>query len=252
MSDELSPLMQKVVEASNRDRPGMIARLIRQRCHGSSNLPEIRSWNKAQITEAVIKAARDRSALSRRTLEDLHNKHPKLYPLPSTIDSLLGQYGWHNVLIETGLRSAKIEAVSSHIRVLGKPPEHDVVYFLDLLRRFGLRTKFLYLEARRRYPEVVPSYKQLLRVTGGMKTLHYLERLESCEDQLRALVGLMHDLGGRWPRKRLCRERVINRLFLERKFGGRVELEELCRELLPYYRDTVKTEIKTEKAEDAK
>jgi hypothetical protein len=234
MKTDISPLMKSVLTTAENKRPSVITRFLRQREHGKRSVPEIRSWKHSEVVEAVKKATAEsnKKTLSRHRLQELHNERPKEFPSPVTID-LMFEDGWKMILKEAGIGFSKSENPS--LRILSRPPR-DVLYFLDLYRRFGLQTKQLYLEARRKYPEVVPPYVALLRTIGGMEALTHLARLESNEDQIMTLVKLMNDLGGRWPRKRLCRQHAIDRGFLERKFGGKIELEEICRELLVFYR----------------
>jgi len=244
MTDDVSPLIQRVISTSSGGRPGLITRLLRMRLHGSKNVPEVRSWTKEEIADVLAELATKRVILTRRELQELHNKQPKRYPAPITIETIFNPDGWSTALVASGLKPARVEPLRTiGLDIIGKPPPEDVLYFLDLYRKFGLTSTALYEEAHRKYPEVVPQYSKLVKAVGGISVLSYLAKLESCEDQLMTLVALMYELNGRWPRKQLCRQHAIDRRHLEKKFGGKIELEELCRELLVFYREQKKTEV---------
>lgn len=246
MSDSeeiISPFLERVIKAKPDRRRNIIARWIQQRKDGGyshfKHPPEIRVWTKEEAAEAIRKAQDEEGVLTRTRLQEFHDKDPMNFPMPATLTVVFGigpQYAWTEALKLAGVKKHITEYKSFVDDILGKRPKYDALYFLDLFRKFGLTSYELYKNARAKYPEVVPSIGALYREVGGMRALRYLSRLNSCEGQIMALVKLMNNLGGRWPRKEVCRMNGVDRGFLERKFRGRVELESLCRDMLEVYR----------------
>jgi len=259
MSDSeeiISPFMERVIKAKPSNRRNIIARWIQQRKDGGykhfKHAPEIRVWTKEEAAEAIKKAQDENGYITRTRLQEFHDKDPQNFPMPATLtvvfDGIGPQYAWTEALKLAGVKKNLVEYKTTYIEdILGKRPKYDALYFLDLFRKFGLKSFKLYKEARRKYPEVVPSIKALYDEVGGMRALRYLARLNSCEGQIMALVKLMNNLGGRWPKKELCRMNGVDRGFLERKFRGRVELEAMCRDLLEVYQNDIKSRVDAEK-----
>jgi hypothetical protein len=244
MSEEvLSPFIERVIKARPERRRNIIKRWMKESRDKNfshfKHAPEIRVWTKEEAAEAIKKAQDETGTLTRRRLQEFHDKDPMNFPMPATLTVVFGadpKHAWTEALKMAGVKKHLVEYTSTvYDEILGSKPKYDALYFLDLYRRFGLTTFVLYKQARLRYPEVVPSVHALYREVGGMRALRYLSRLDSCEGQIMALVKLMNNLGGRWPRKELCRMNGVNRGYLEKKFRGRVELESMCRDLLEIY-----------------
>lgn len=230
-----SEVLKRVEKASPHRRRYLINRLMGKRLQKKlvNDIPE---WTRELALERVREVYEKRGRISHVLLNEFHKKRPELYPSSATVFQLFKERedvndGWNNMLKELGLPPR-----THFCQLFGKPPKDDVSYYVYLYRDLGLTTRELYKEARRKYPEVVPAYVYLAKNLGGYTALRRLARLDSCSEQLEALLKLMHDLGGRWPKKKKCREHSIDRGYLEQRFGGRQALKSMCLDILRFER----------------
>jgi len=182
-------------------------------------------WSQDLIIEKLKQVAEEYGKLTWSLLRRLREEDPENYPAPSTVQYRIGG-SWKNVCKAVGG-----DANPLYIRALGDSIEENICYFLDLYHRFGVRTRELYLEARRKYPEYVPSYNSFLKIFGTFTAFRKLAKIDSCSEQINRLVELIEELNGRWPRRAQCKERNIDIVFLDKRLGGRKELRALIADL---------------------
>lgn len=221
-----SAIIEKICQAPPQKRKKLIDKII-----GTKKKPKKTKrfdfdkqgkWSKELISEVLKDIFREHKKLTTSILNKLRKENPKKYPPPSTVCLRFGS--WENA-------KKAIGAKYYHENLLGDNYEEDVGYFLSLYHQFGLVTKTLYIEGRRKYPQVVPAYSKLKEIFGSFRTFKKVAKLDSCTEQIERLIVLINNLGGRWPRRPLCKEHGIDIKYLDARFGSRKELKEFVRDL---------------------
>jgi hypothetical protein len=183
-------------------------------------------WSKDLILEVLKQVAEEHGKLTSPLLRNLRKDNPNKYPAPSTVKLRFEGASWDEICKEVGGKAYPVYAND-----MGDSIDLNLYYFLDLYHRFGITTKSLYLEARSKYPEIVPPYRRLSDLFGTFTNFKKIAKIDSCSEQIRRLSVLIKDLDGRWPKRAYCKERDIDIVFLDKKFGGRKELRAFMRDI---------------------
>jgi len=176
-------------------------------------------WSKDLILEVLKQVAEEHGKLTCPLLRKLRREDPDKYPAPSTVQLRFDGASWSDICKEIGGKAFPV-----YVNNMGNSIDLNLYYFLDLYHRFGITSKSLYVDAREKYPEIVPPYSKLIDLFGSFLNFRKIAKIDSCSEQIKRLSILIRDLDGRWPRRAQCKERDIDIVFLDKKFGGRREL----------------------------
>ena len=183
-------------------------------------------WSKELILEVLKQVAEEHGKLTCPLLRKLRKENPNQYPAPSTVKLRFEGVSWSEICKEVGGKAHPVYANN-----MGDSIDLNLYYFLDLYHRFGITSKALYLEGRSKYPEIVPPYSYLMDLFGSFFNFRKIAKIDSCSGQINRLSILIKDLSGRWPKRAQCKERDIDIVFLDKKFGGRRELRSFVRDI---------------------
>jgi len=183
-------------------------------------------WSKDLILEVLKQVAEEHGKLTCPLLRKLRKDSPGDYPAPTTVTLRFEGASWGEICKEVGGKAYPVYAND-----MGDSIDLNIYYFLDLYHRFGITSKSLYLEARSKYPEIVPPYKRFSDLFGTFVNFKKIAKIDSCSEQIKRLSILIKDLDGRWPKRAQCKDRDIDIVFLDKKFGGRKELRAFMREI---------------------
>lgn len=232
----VSEMLRRVIETPRKLRKKLIKSLTqvkgrKKKKHKKKHpVLSVRQWDLESVLTVLKAVFEKHQRLPQSLVVQLHEERPDDYP---SVKEIYTRFGFKKDQKNTWNTVKNIVGVPQVPRwSLVTAPAKEVAYYIHLYRQLGLRTRTAYIRAHKAFPEVVPSYGSLLRNVGGFTALKRLSKMDSCKHQVELLVRLMHKLGKRWPKKHLCREHHIDRGYLERRFGGREELETLCRQLL--------------------
>jgi len=182
-------------------------------------------WSKERILEILREVAEEYGKLTCTTLRELRDINPEKYPAVTTVKTRFNG-SWKDVCRAVGGKACPV-----YFNSMGDSIDLDIYYFLDLFHRFGIKTKILYREARKKYPEIVPPYTNLTDLFGSFLAFRRIANIDSCSGQIKRLVQLVEDLEGRWPKRAMCKERDIDIVFLDKKLGSRRELRAFVKDI---------------------
>lgn len=222
-----SAIIEKICEAPPEKRRKIIDRLVGEKNEEKEKTKRLDfdyegKWSKDLIIESLKGIFSEYGKLTVPLLRKLRKENPDKYPAPTTVCYRFGS--WEEVKKATG-------SYYIHENILGDTFEEDVGYFLSLYHQFGITTRDLYYEGRRRFPEIVPPYNRLLEIFGSFSKFKKIVELDSCSEQINRLIILIDNMNGRWPKRSICKENNIDIKFLDHKFGGRRELREFIKDL---------------------
>jgi len=222
-----SAIIDKICQAPPKQRRRLIDRIIgveRKKTEKLKRLDFDRKgkWSEDLIAEVLRGVLADHGKLTIPLLRKLRKKDPDRYPAPTTVCLRFGS--WEKAKKAVG-------ACQNHENVLGATYEEDVGYFLSLYHQFGITTRDFYYEGRRKFPQIVPPYNRLRETFGSFRKFKEVAKLDSCSEQIDRLLILIDSLGGRWPKRALCKENGIDIKYLDARFGTRSELREFIYDL---------------------
>lgn len=222
-----SAIIERICQAPPEKRRQLIDRIIGVEKNKTEKLKRLDfdrrgKWSKDLIAEVLKGVLADHGKLSIPLLRKLRKEDPNKYPAPTTVCLRFGS--WEEAKKAAG-------ACQHHENILGGAFEDDVGYFLSLYHQFGVTTRDLYYEGRRKFPQIVPPYNRLKETFGSFKKFKKIARLDSCSDQIERLLILLESLGGRWPKREICKKNGVDVKFLDSRFGGRQELREFVYDL---------------------
>jgi hypothetical protein len=121
----------------------------------------------------------------------------------------------------------------------------DPAYMIDVVIMFDLWTAKAYEKARRRFPDLIPSFSRVKKQWGRFSNLKICAQARSTKKTFAAYLKLSKKLK-HWPTKAECEEAGISITKLLEFFGSRKELQEFA-EMAGDSFERLLDEIKTSK-----
>jgi hypothetical protein len=228
-----SGIIDRIAKASPNRRKKLIEKVVKKEVSKKEktkrsffDYDDKGKWSKDLILEVLKQVAEEHGKLTCPLLRNLRKENPSNYPAPSTVKLRFDGVSWSEICKEVGGNAYPVYASN-----MGDSIDLNLYYFLDLYHRFGITSKALYLEARSKYPEIVPPYRKLMDLFGSFFNFKKIAKIDSCSEQIKRLSILIIDLDGRWPKRAQCKDRNIDIVFLDKKFGGRKELRSFMRDV---------------------
>jgi len=92
---------------------------------------------------------------------------------------------------------------------LANLPPCNAEYMIDIIVSFNVERLSDYSELFKKFPEVFPSWRRVLKVFGGFRQLKYLSRMSSARTMLLAYMKMKKKLH-RWPTRGECTKDKID------------------------------------------
>jgi hypothetical protein len=224
-----SAIIERICQASPEKRRKLIEKLVgkeRPKKETSQRLDFDRKgkWSQHLIVEVLKGVLSDHGKLTIPLLRKLRKEDPEKYPAPTTVCLRFGSW-------DEAKRAAGVNQIRESI-MGGNEYEDEVGFFLSLYHQFGITTRDLYYEGRKKYPQIVPPYSRLREIFGSFTQFKRVAKLDSCSEQIDKLLILIQSMNGRWPNRKICKENGIDIRFLDKRLGSRQELKEFMRDLI--------------------
>jgi len=241
-----SVLIQKILKSDPDRQKRIIERLIdnpkKKKIRKNLDYDKNGKWTSELIISTLRRITEEHGKLTVQILEELRKKDPQNYPAQSTVRSCFGS--WREVRKAVGGI-----AYPPSLRILKDFTTKDINYFLNIYHQGNVKSYKDYLYARKKFPESVPSYYLLTKIFGTFRNFKRVAEIDSCRDQLDALLNLSIDLN-KFPSKSQCKLNEIDIDYLIERFFGLPELKRFVLDLKSSIEIAIKNrELRSDKIE---
>ena len=175
---------------------------------GKYKLSRRDDWTKEELIEY---AKENDIKTTRQLLAKREDGFPSLYYFIKVFGS------WANFLLE---------AYNFDCHKKKRNPHDDPHYIVKVVVSFNLYTYRKYLKARRKRPDIIPSYGFVLKHFKRWRTLKYIASRCGLKNQLKLYVDFRKKKG-KWPNKTQCRKLRVDINTLIEFYGSKEGMEDL-------------------------